>query len=292
MDQSVDGQRLLTRFPDQLGKVDAENKYTNLKEYDVVIAFDADWIKLAQTSPESIRLLKKWVEENGGALVFIGGPIYTDRLARPAGGEIGKKLAPLFEILPVTINDSVLLGLKGEKAPDRSRPWPLKFSGNAKSFDFLKLDEQSNEPLAGWNEFFWNTKTPEFGKQPRYGIHSYHPVESIKPQAEILATFGDPNAPRIMDGKYEMPYLVTQRIGKGKTFYCGSGELWRLRLFKQAFFEHFLMKLTRFVSFIRKRSKNACLNRRSRQQLAGTAVERLALPTRNEPGTASHTCRP
>ncbi len=248
VDQDVDGQRLLTRFPDQLGKVDPENKYTNLKEYDVVISFDADWIKLAQDNPESIQLLKKWVTENGGSLIFIGGPIYTDRLARPAGGEMGKKLTPLFEILPVTLNDSVLLGLEGKRAPDRTRPWPLKFTGNAKSFDFLKLDEKSTEPLAGWNEYFWVGKAPEPGKQPKRGFFSYHPVESIKPTAEVLATFDDPEAPRIMDGKYEMPYLVSLRAGKGKTFYIGSGELWRLRLFKQAFYERFLMKLTRFVS--------------------------------------------
>src|SRR5262249_13661436 len=55
VDQDVPGQRLLTRFPDQLGKVDPESRYTNLKEYDVIISYDADWIKVAQQNPQSIE---------------------------------------------------------------------------------------------------------------------------------------------------------------------------------------------------------------------------------------------
>ncbi|MCI0457401.1 MAG: hypothetical protein L0Z62_10570 [Gemmataceae bacterium] len=253
VNQDVDGSRLLSRFPDQpIDKpADPGSPYTHLKAYDVVISFDADWIKVAQTSPQALDNLEKWVSEEGGALIFIGGPIYTDRLARPGGpggGEIGKTLAPLFKILPVTLNDSVLLGLEGRKGPDRSRPWPLEFSGNAKSYDFLKLDDDDPEPLSGWNMFFWGQKLPEPGKLPKRGMHSYHPVEKIQPTAEVLATFNDPNAPRIMDGKYGQPYFVSMRAGKGKSFYVGSGELWRLRLYKQAYYERFMLKLTRFVS--------------------------------------------
>src|SRR5206468_1848651 len=118
-----------------------------------------------------------------------------------------------------------------------------KFSGNAKSLDFLKLDDLAPEPLAGWNEFFWGSKEAQPGKLPKRGFHSYHPVESVKQGAEVIATFDDPDAPRIMDGKYEMPYMVSMRYIKGKTFYIGSGELWRLRLFKEAYYERFLTKL-------------------------------------------------
>ncbi len=247
VDQDVEGHRLLTRFPDKLGKVDPEDKYTNLKEYDVILAFDADWMKL---DFKQLDLLKDWVGEHAGALIFVGGPIHTDRLARGGAPDIQKKLEPLFALLPVTLNDSVLQGLESKKGADHSRPWPLKFSGNARSYDFLKLDEESPEPLAGWNRFFYDTKTPEPGKlfSPRRGFFSYHPVEKVKPAAEVLATFGDPDAPKIMEGKYEMPYFVTARYNKGKTFYIGSGELWRLRPYKETYYERFLTKLVRFVS--------------------------------------------
>jgi hypothetical protein len=248
VDQDVEGQRLLFSFPDKLGKVEPEERYNNLKEYDVIIAFDVDWTKIVQTTPKALELLKEWVGEHSGGFIFIGGPIHTDRLARPGSPEVRKIVEPLFAILPVTLNDSVLQGLQSKRAPDRTRPWPLKFSGNARSYDFLKLDDNAPEPLAGWSEFFWGTKTWEPGKQPKRGFHSYHPVEMVKPQAEVLATFDDPEAPRIMDGKFEMPYFVSMRYDKGKTFYIGSGEIWRLRLFKEAYYERFLTKLARFVS--------------------------------------------
>jgi hypothetical protein len=248
VDQDVEGQRLLYNFPDKLGKVEPEDRYSNLKEYDVVVAIDVDWMKVVQTTPKALELLKEWVGEHSGGFVFIGGPLYTDRLARPGGPEVRKVVEPLFALLPVTLNDSVLQGLQSKRAPDRSRPWPLKFSGNARSYDFLKLDDNNPMPLAGWSEFFWGTKTFEPGKQPKRGFHSYHPVETVKPTAEVLATFDDPEAPRIMDGKIEMPYFVSMRYDKGKTFYIGSGEIWRLRLFKEAYYERFLTKLVRFVS--------------------------------------------
>src|SRR5262249_38883881 len=91
VDQDVEGQRLLTRFPDKLGKVDAEDKYLNLKEYDVVVAYDADWLALDRNQ---LQLLKEWVGDHGGALIFVGGPIHTDKLARGGGADVQKKLEP------------------------------------------------------------------------------------------------------------------------------------------------------------------------------------------------------
>jgi hypothetical protein len=64
----------------------------------------------------------------------------------------------------------------------------------------------------------------------------------------VLANFGDPDAPRVNGGKLPMPYLVWRRYEKGKTLYVGSGELWRLRGYKEAYYERFLTKLARFVS--------------------------------------------
>ena len=246
VNQDVEGERLLTRFPDRLGKVEPEERYTNLKEYDVILAFDVDWMKVIQTTPKALELLKEWVGEHSGGLIFVGGPVYTDRLARPSSAEVRKVIEPLFALLPVKLSDSVLAGLRGKKAPDRTRPFNLNFPGTARGFDFLKLDEESSEPLAGWSQFFWGTNDPQPGKQPRRGFFSYHPVEEVS--GEILATVGDPDAPRIDGGKQEMPYMVLRRYDKGKTFYVGSGELWRLRPYKEAYYERFLTKLVRFVS--------------------------------------------
>jgi hypothetical protein len=42
--------------------------------------------------------------------------------------------------------------------------------------------------------------------------------------------------------------MVSMRFDKGKTFYIGSGEIRRLRQYKEAFHERFLVKLVRYVS--------------------------------------------
>src|SRR6185436_15867650 len=91
----------------------------------------------------------------------VGVGINTDRLARPGGADISKKLEPLNTILPVKLSDSVLEGLEGKKKRDRTQPFALHFSGNSRSYDFLKLDEDKPEvPLSGWDDFFWKGKPP------------------------------------------------------------------------------------------------------------------------------------
>jgi hypothetical protein len=250
VNQDVEGQRLLTRFPDKFGKVEPEERYTNLKEYDVVVAMDVDWMKIMQETPQALELLKRWVGEGAGALVFVGGPIHTDKLARPGGADTQKLLRPLFTLMPVTLSDSLYQGIKGARPPDRSRPWILEFTAAASNLDFLKLDEKDRLPLSGWNKFFWGDAAPEPTKQPRRGFFSYHPVEKVAPGAEVLATFGDPEAPKVKHGErtVNMPYFVTMRYDKGRTFYVGSGELWRLKTFKNDFYERFTTKLVRYVS--------------------------------------------
>jgi RNA polymerase sigma factor (sigma-70 family) len=61
--QDVPPEGMLKQFPTRLEKDekdDAEDKYGNLAQYDVIIAFDADWSKLTE---EQQQLLEKWVPE-------------------------------------------------------------------------------------------------------------------------------------------------------------------------------------------------------------------------------------
>ena len=60
-----------------------------------------------------------------------------------------------------------------------------------------------------------------------------------------MATFADPRA-RLADGK-EQPFLVTMPYGSGKVVYIGSGEVWRLRQYSEAFHERFWIKLARYA---------------------------------------------
>jgi hypothetical protein len=83
---------------------------------------------------------------------------------------------------------------------------------------------------------------PDFGR----GFYSFHPVKKVKPTAAVVATFNDPDA-RMPDGK-EHPYLVKMAHGTGKVVYLGSGETWRLRLFKEAYHELFWVQLGRYAA--------------------------------------------
>jgi hypothetical protein len=242
VDQDVESERLLTRFPDRAGAEDIRDRHHNLNEYDVIIAFDPDWSLLTD---QQLRLLEEWVSKRAGGLIFVAGPVNTYHLARPGGQDI----KPLLNIMPVTVKDSRLHGLG--IGHDTSRPYSLNFPDKAKQFEFLKIDEEAKEPMEGWDKFFWGEAgKPEPGKDlvPRNGMYNYYPVEKVKPAAEVLATFATSEpAARINDGKDEQPYLVKMRYGNGMTVYISSAEIWRLRQFKNAYFQVFWVKLARYA---------------------------------------------
>jgi hypothetical protein len=69
----------------------------------------------------------------------------------------------------------------------------------------------------------------------RGGFYDCFPVRQVKPTATVLATFANPDL-RLPNGAH-CPFIVTMPYGKGKVLYVGSGELWRLRQYREAFHE-------------------------------------------------------
>jgi len=240
VDQDVESEWLLTHFPDKIGPDDPRDKHSSLNEYDAILAFDPDWEAL---EPAQLRLLKEWVGTHAGGLVFIAGPINSYYLARAGNPE----LAPLITLVPVVLKDSRLVGLN--IGHDPTRPYALHFAKNAGVHDFLKVDEELPEAQEAWDRFFWDGNPPEGGKdvRPPRGFYNYYPVEKIKPAASVLATFAGPSASLLSDGS-EQPFLAAMPYGNGKTFYLGSAEMWRLRQFKETYYERFWIKLTRYVA--------------------------------------------
>jgi hypothetical protein len=243
--QDVPAERLLTRFPSTFAAEDdasasADNKYDNLAQYDVIIAFDPDWTAL---SPEQMGLLEKWVGTHAGGLVLVAGPVNTFQLARGVNAE---QIKPILDLFPVYLEDSRIQGLGIERPT--TDPWRLNFTGATSDMEFLKLDEDSKEPLSGWEEFFTGKARGEGGKelQLRHGFYNFYPVKGVKPNATVVATFADPRA-RLADGKSEEPYLVTMPYGNGKVVYIGSGETWRLRQYREVYHERFWTKLARYA---------------------------------------------
>jgi hypothetical protein len=243
--QDVPPERLLERFPTAYYSEDEtpprpEEKYYNLAQYDVIVSFDADWSAL---SPEQLQLVERWVGTQAGGLVLVGGPINTFQLARVVNYD---KIRQIIDLFPVFLEDSRVPGL-GQERPTTD-PWRLNFPGATADMEFLKLDEESNEPLAGWEEFFSGQSRGVAGKDvgpARRGIFGYYPVKGVKPNATVVATFSDPRA-RLSDGK-EQPYLVAMPYGSGKVVYIGSGEIWRLRQYREMYFERFWTKLARYA---------------------------------------------
>jgi hypothetical protein len=111
--------------------------------------------------------------------------------------------------------------------------------------EFLKLDDESKAPLAGWPQFFDGSDRSPDGGAPKRGFYNVYPIKSVKPGATVIATFGDPAAK--LDGK-DHPWLVTQQFGKGRVLFVGSSELWRLRGYKELYYERFWTKLARYAA--------------------------------------------
>lgn len=240
--QDVEPDRLLNRFPTTLRVEDdpsekPEDKYYNLARYDVIVCFDPDW---SEFTADQLLLLQKWVDQQAGGLILIAGPVNTYQLARDDGSG---RLKPLVDLFPVVPGDIVLQS--GPLRRSTKQGWRLSFPGANPDMEFLKLDDESKAPLSGWPQFFDGTdKTPE-GGQPKRGFYSVYPIKSVKPGASVVATFGDPACK--LDGK-DHPWLVTQQFGKGRVVFLGSSEVWRLRGYKEVFYERFWTKLARYAS--------------------------------------------
>ena len=203
--------------------------------------------------------MQKWVEVQAGGLIVVGGPINTFQVARGSNFE---KIKPIVELLPVRVKDARLAGLSVERPT--ARPWRLNFPGITTDTEYLRLDDDQKrpdgkpegkpEPLAGWEEFFTGRATgsgaPPVGETPLRGFFGYYPIESLKPTATTIATFTDPQARLVKEDTTteEQPFLVSMPFGKGKVLYLSSGEMWRLRLYKEVYHERLWNKLGRFAA--------------------------------------------
>lgn len=237
--QDVPPERMLSRFPGALRAPGerGEDRYDNLAEYDLVIAFDPDWTEVL---PEQLANLERWVEAGGG-LIVVAGPIYTYQLTRSTNYE---KVRPLVELFPVVLDDSRVQGVGGMDQPT-TEPHRLKFLGATAEMEFLKLDEDKAEALAGWEEFFTGKPPAEAKDAPVVrGFFSYYPVKDKKPNATVIATFAGSG----IGSGADQPCLVAAPFKRGKVVYLGSGEVWRLRQYREAYHERFWTKLARYAS--------------------------------------------
>lgn len=243
--QDIDPKRLLDRFPTELRAHDEDPK--NLGNYDVIVAFDPDWRYLLAKDDSGGRessqeLLRRWVQEQGGGLVTVAGPVHTFNLVRDP------ELGVIQNLYPVIFDDSP----DALHILDRSNrePWALNWDPAAASQPYLDLTE-INAPghfFDGWDLFFdaqRNNETGQVELPSLRGFFSYFPVKQVRPGAQVLARYGDPNRKAQTPNGERQPFFVLSKVVKGSVFYIGSGETYRLRAFSEKFHERFWTKLLR-----------------------------------------------
>jgi len=235
-------------------------------EYDCLVAFDPNWQELSQSQ---VELLEKWVAEQGGGLIVVGGAVHT---CRSDGWTQNPNLAVIRNLYPVEFFGSA--SFAGTTAMFTSRePWPLDFTREGLEAEFLWPADSATASREAWGEF--------------RGVYSCCPVRGPKPGATVFARYSDPDA---VQGGSAPVYLAGQFYGAGFVFYLGSGEMWRLRTVKESYFEQFYTKLIRHVSqgrLLRGSSRGVLLVGQDRYLLGNTVEVRAQLTDlRLEPLTA------
>lgn len=208
--------KILTGFPLNMEELD---------QYDCLVAFDPDWTQL---SAQQSRDLEQWVSQRGGGLISIAGPVFTPEWSiAPRGNGI---VDPIRRLYPVSFfgqgSAQAKVGRFGGK-----EPFPLNFTREGTSVDFLSL---TNDPLSSrqaWEDFT--------------GVYGYYAVNEAKPGAQVLAYFSDPST---MMGQRMPIYLASQFVGKGRVFFQASGEMWRIRRWDVNYFQTYYTKLIRWAS--------------------------------------------
>ncbi|HUQ69203.1 MAG TPA: hypothetical protein VM165_06760 [Planctomycetaceae bacterium] len=197
-----------------------------LYEYDLVIAFDPDWELLPEDAP---AMLKDWVANESGGMIFVAGDVYTPQFAAldspVAGDGTSDRFGPLKDLYPVVLS-SYFTASRFDA--DTSQPWPIEFTSEGKTAGFLQLTDDTATSAQRWKEF--------------PGFYRCYPTSGPKAGATVYARFSDPRA------QGEIPILMAaQFYGQGRTFYLGSAEMWRLRSVSEDDYDRFWIKTVREV---------------------------------------------
>ncbi len=213
-DQESD--RLLTGFPESAA---------DLQQYDCLVAFDPDW---RQLSLSQTRWLEQWISNQAGGLIVIAGPVFTPEWTRRPRGDEAIDLVRQF--YPVSFYSQGSAALKLGRFGG-IRPFPLEFSREGSTAEFLRLAETATASQQIWDSF--------------PGVYGYYAVNEAKAGADILAWFSDPET--AVDGRQPV-WLASHFYGAGRVLFQASGEIWRLRDGNVNYFQTYYLNLIRWAS--------------------------------------------
>ncbi len=219
--------------------------------YDCIIAFDPNWKELTS---EQVDLLEQWLAEQGGGLIAIAGPVFAGESINGWVQDEGPTMSKVRTLYPIQFQRRFSVLESGTYVS--KEPWPLDFTREGMESEFLWLDDTSTASQQAWADFA--------------GVYGFYPVQGPKAGATVYATFSDPRAAQ---GGEPPVFLAGQFYGSGRSFYLGSGEMWRLRRADPAWFEKFYTKLIRHVSqgrLLRQSSRGVLMVDRDRYLLGST----------------------
>lgn len=196
--------------------------------YDAIVAFDPDWRAL---DAPRIELVERWVADQGGGLIVVAGPVYTDLWSQQTAGEADRvrALGRVRALYPVEFQRR--FSVLDEGRYGSREPWPLEFTREGAEAEFLLLADSPVESAAAWEAF--------------PGVYGYHAVKGAKPGATVYARYSDPRA---AEGGQLPPLLAAHFYGSGRVVYLGTGEFYRLRSLDEGYFERFYTQLVRHAS--------------------------------------------
>jgi hypothetical protein len=212
-ERAQEGTRPITRLP-----VTREDLFW----YDVIMLFDPNPQEFDQ---EWIELLKQFVGEHSGGLLFMAGPKHSGRLLTNA------RTSEFQKVLPVSFGDVGAMEVASLLSTNQ-RAWPLKVVQANADHPAMRFYPDRQETLQRWETL--------------PGIFWSFPSQGPKPTAQVLLEHSDPTL-RSVEGS--RPLIVAGRYGSGHTLYLGMNGTWRWRRAgRQAeFFDKFWIQSVRYL---------------------------------------------
>ncbi|MFH1498168.1 MAG: hypothetical protein ABII82_10120 [Verrucomicrobiota bacterium] len=192
----LDGSPRLLTIPDTPFVAELPSDRAALYENDVMLIGDVDPERLGR---DRMQIIRDWVDQAGGGLVFLAGPKFNPAAYR------GTPLEPLLPVVPGDFTPE-------QMAPRHDKPVKLRLTPAGERAPLLRLAEEPKENAAIWQNF--------------EGVRWTAKVARARPGAEVLLVDPTPGTGVPRGG---IPVIARQRYGRGEVIYIGTNETYRWR---------------------------------------------------------------
>ena len=204
-------------------------KLEELVKYDVVVLFDPNArpdYNPTEIGPAWIEMLKKYLSEHSGGLLYMAGSAYSTRFLSDG------QSSGIRAVLPVSFDENLSMGEAAGRITSFDREMRLELTDEGRDHAILRFD-----PDVQVNQGKWNGMP---------GVYWTFPSRGPKPAARVLLEVhgSDPT----FDDK-PRPLLVVGQYGAGRTVYMGFDGSWRWRRMGKdsEYFDRFWIQMVRFL---------------------------------------------